>query len=429
MRKSSCLSVGTLLASLLALMGCEKPGDSRSTPFVMRDSGAVRITENAGRPMRGGVLELGPEPNVRIGCAFCDDEWQLFGWVPDVIRLSDGRIAVLDLLAREVRVFNPDGTRSFSFGRQGQGPGEFISPDRMAQIRGDSIVVHDQGRFAQQVYSVDGEFGRSVQDPKIPAWRNLWDLPRGWLADGAFFVADEIHWRELPVERGVAHAEWRLFGPDGQELAVVADLPAVHGIRIDPGDGPVVDGKTAFSPRRTYHVDRTGFWYGFPSSYEVIHVRRDGTVDRIIRRAWNEEPVGASFRRSYRSWLEESIAERWSQLNARGRESLTRELEALELAEAFPAFRRLIGTVDGGVWVEEYPSASQIEFDRVDRFGPRGRAEWSVFDERGRWIRNVRVPERFSIHEIGPDYVLGVSTDSLGVRYVDLYDLPPSLSP
>jgi hypothetical protein len=46
-----------------------------------------------------------------------------------------------------------------------------------------------------------------------------------------------------------------------------------------------------------------------------------------------------------------------------------------------------------------------------------------VFDPEGRLLGSAEVPSNLTIFEIGPDYVLGVEIDELGVQRPVLYGL------
>ena len=93
-------------------------GSPTPTPRL-HDSAGVRIAENP-RPPAGSRLgwEIGPEPVVNIGSADGEDPY-LFHRVWDMATLSDGRIAVADARAQEVRVFDTAGVHVATWGGRG----------------------------------------------------------------------------------------------------------------------------------------------------------------------------------------------------------------------------------------------------------------------------------------------------------------------
>lgn len=69
---------------------------------------------------------------------------------------QEGNIYVADSGNQRVVKFNPEGKFVKSFGRKGQGPGEFISPGQLA-IFGNEIYVYDWRRNIQK-FSQNGEY-------------------------------------------------------------------------------------------------------------------------------------------------------------------------------------------------------------------------------------------------------------------------------
>lgn len=79
--------------------------------------------------------------------------------------------------------------------------------------------------------------------------------------------------------------------------------------------------------------------------------------------------------------------------------------------ETFPAFEDVRGDAQGNLWVEPYP--------RPGGEPPRG----DVFDPGGRWLGTVETPAGLTVHQIGPDWILGVQPDARQVERVRMY--PP----
>ncbi|MDT8368273.1 MAG: hypothetical protein RQ745_03640 [Longimicrobiales bacterium] len=44
-----------------------------------------------------------------------------------------------------------------------------------------------------------------------------------------------------------------------------------------------------------------------------------------------------------------------------------------------------------------------------------------AFDPEGRWLGTVEFPEDVRLHQAGPDWVLGVRTDDLGIAWIERY--------
>src|SRR5690606_34586675 len=72
-----------------------------------------------------------------------DDLAYEFGRIAGMALLPDGRVAVADGMANEVRVFDENGTHQFTFGRRGAGPGEFDGLCCLAIDRSGRLWVRD----------------------------------------------------------------------------------------------------------------------------------------------------------------------------------------------------------------------------------------------------------------------------------------------
>lgn len=83
-----------------------------------------------------------------IGIEFGDSNY-VFGAILDAVYLADGRIALLDVLQRKILVFSNTGDFIRSVGRDGMGPGEFVSPFSMAALSNGGLAVSDvqQGKI------------------------------------------------------------------------------------------------------------------------------------------------------------------------------------------------------------------------------------------------------------------------------------------
>ncbi len=389
---------------------------------MVRDSAGIAIVESFDSTWTtADRMRVAATPSLTLGCRSCDDPNRLFAGISDVFRLRDGRIVVVELVPASVRVFEANGTFAHEISRTGPGPGEFAAPTRGASLRGDSIVIHDTGHFTQHVFSVEGDYARSVRDSQTPDWRNIWDLPRAWLPDGSYLIADEILSSELPPERGIAFAEWRIMSPLGDRWASVGPLPARHGKRSGSFNGYPLDGFTALAPAESWGADSTGLWHAFPTSYELRHYGMNGSLDRIVRRAWRPQPVTRSLMDAFRDQRRSEARAKRSPV-ARVRE--LHEADILEFADTLPAFRRFLVTDEGGLWVQDYPAPDEVDMTLPSsRYGLQGPPHWSVFNPEGRWLGTIVVPEGLTIHQIGADFLLGVERDELDVPFVHLYRL------
>jgi len=83
----------------------------------------------------------------------------------------------------------------------------------------------------------------------------------------------------------------------------------------------------------------------------------------------------------------------------------------MDLPPTRPAYGRLLVDEEGFLWAAE-----------PTRY-PHPAGSWTVFAPDGRLLGVVTMPERFRLHQAGPDWVLGVWRDELDVEFVVLFPL------
>ena len=120
---SSFLAAVAIVTSSV-VVACQDVDPPSGSVTPTQDGTGVAIVENA-RPPDGSRLgwRVGPEPVVSIGQREGGDAYMLFR-VTDATRLSDGRVVVVNG-GSELRVFDGAGTHVATWGRLGDGPGEF----------------------------------------------------------------------------------------------------------------------------------------------------------------------------------------------------------------------------------------------------------------------------------------------------------------
>jgi len=65
------------------------------------------------------------------------------------------------------------------------------------------------------------------------------------------------------------------------------------------------------------------------------------------------------------------------------------------------------------VWAGEFHGLAEVERPTT----------WEVFSPEGVWLGPVRMPARFTLLDIGSDFVLGVFRDGLDVQHVQVLRL------
>ncbi|MCP4550187.1 MAG: 6-bladed beta-propeller [bacterium] len=97
-----------------------------------------------------------------------DDEDEFFGFIQALTSDADGNIYLLDGQLNEVKAFSADGEFIMTFGREGEGPGEFIRPGGLFISPGNRVVVQQivPARLVQ--FDMEGNPLDDLPLPKSP---------------------------------------------------------------------------------------------------------------------------------------------------------------------------------------------------------------------------------------------------------------------
>lgn len=403
--RSTRLHAAALLAGLTALVlaGCGA-GDRAGGVAEVRDSAGITIVENsAARWLDGEGWRLSPEPSVDIGVVEGAPEYQLFrAW--DAARMSDGRIVVANRGTQELRVYDADGTYRRSIGGEGQGPGEFRGVSWVEVAEGDTILAFDTRLRRLSVFGPGGEFVRSamLRQPDESGFPR----PVGHTADGSLIVSAGRVFGPGGVEDGASRdpVTYMRYTMDGELRDTIARLPGQESF-VQTMDRGFTVTSLAFgrSPRAAVHRDR--IYYGASDTYEIAVYTASGEIERLIRKAHENLPVTADDIERYRQrQLENASNDDW-------RTRLERMIAEMPIPETMPAYSNVEVDAAGNLWVAHYRRPGDDQ--------PR----WDVFDPDGRWLGVVETPPRFTVNEIGADYVLGRWVDEFDVEHIRLYEL------
>lgn len=372
---------------------------------TVHDSAGIEIVENhAPFWAEGEGWTIDPVPLAEIGGAAGPDD-DLFR-VTDVRRLSDGSIVVASNSPASLHRFHPDGSLAVVLGREGEGPGEFISID-LLPARGDTIIAWDQ-RNARLTWLGPG--GDVIGTRRIDQARFSRRPPFALLPDGRILAAGfdypetwhELGLREIPLGLDIVHSD-RTREPI--DVDCIEDEELI--VSLDPGP---VQQTLFFPPGRTDVRFAAARLFASLTLRAEIEVREpSGPLRRLIR--W-DAPV--------RFVSEQAVDERAPSMGraVRGRDfdpanPTDIDLDEIELIhDTLPAHGGIAVDVEGNVWVHELDLREQ-EAASLTRF--------QVFDGDGRWLGLVELPAGLAEIEIGADYVAGVWRDENFVEYVRVF--------
>jgi len=400
-----------LLSTLPLLQAC---GDGAGAwEGTITDSAGVAVVHNTATPMWRAGDEWTVAEDLRIGTVAGEPEYQ-FGQIIPVSSIdvdSDGNIYVMDLQAREARVFDSQGQYLRTLGGPGEGPGEF-SP-QAAFIFTDNenrVLVPDLGLQRVSMFNVAGEPTGS-----FPIQMQA-GIPARWNVDSSGRIMAQL--RGLNVQGMAALAEGDpivVYDTTGVVVDTVALLP----------QGQTLAGATEeqfsmvlFAPEPVWDLDESGsVSYAMNDQYRVLVNGPDGALTRIITREVEKKPVEESDRTAILSLMQEQYAE-FGVPPAQ----IEQIMQGVGFADNYPEFGLLFRGPGGSLWVQRIRSArdmadaseEEVEFDPQDLGSP----EWEVFDSEGRYLGVVTLPDRFAPVHVEGDHIYGVWSDELDVQYV-----------
>lgn len=357
-------------------------------------------------------------PEVSIGL-FDGPEEYIFGDVVSVAHGHDGTIYVMDRQVPALRVYNSDGTYRTTFGRGGEGPGEYKRPDGGLNVLSDGrVVLRDPSNARIQVYSPDG-------DP-LDTWRirGNFNTSRRMVVDGQ----DRSHALIL-LDPEASVTEWKTglvqINPDGTpgDTLKIPDTPweeptleATH----DDGEGntSMSVNTVPFGPQENAVLSPRGYFiHGINLQYVLTLLRENAPVLRI-EKEYNPVPVTGGERE------EEEAGEI---RNMKGTDPNWR-WNGPPIPEVKPPYDRFYAGDDGTIWVRVHQPAQRVDDPSYDPTDPEAVPdEWrepmvfDVFDEEGTYLGAVRAPDGLSRYPqpiFTREWVLGIVRDQFDVQTV-----------
>ena len=381
----------TALAATLVI-GCAPdaaPPPGALTTTIDTVNGVIRVT-NAGIPPRWQltqVASIGPRSLTEEGSP---DE---FGRIYDIALGPVQSVYVADEMNHEVRVFGVDGVHRFTFGRNGEGPGEFGRLFSVAWL-GDRLLTLDAllGRISE--FSAEGDY---LGQRRV---RGAMGGPPGWVR---FYPvgADEAY-RVTLADNPRSGRWWEFIGVDSRgetgDTLVQLEGPSATTIECEHGDR-VSFFEIPFGRRLVQRPGPGGFLYSaMTDAYRItLSDPGDDTV-RVIERSLPAEPIS-----------DDEWAEGNSDYRALRDTFPLMRCEPLRppRPDAKPFIEEIDIAYDGSLWVEVIREGGNV---------------WEVFDTDGRLLASLPAPARGSLPPaINADHVLTVRKDELGLDHVDVW--------
>ncbi len=386
--------VPPILATVLVL-ACDQP-DPTTNPHTLTTTfdtiNTVIHATNTGTPPEWQLT-----PAVSIGPKSVTEQEtpDEFGRVSAAALGPNGTVFVADAANDEIRVFGLDGAHIRTFGRDGEGPGEFGSIYSIAWV-GDRLLTLDPwvGRIGE--FSAAGEWlgqrrtAGSITGPPtfirfFPVGPNeaflfAFGSDRGWVGlDSGGDTGDTVPWATAPN-----------------------DLPGLTETILCEWEGGVGYYPHTAGAKFVQHPASGGIMYSaWGYFYRIAVTGADGDTLRVIDRDVPAEPITDEDWAAGSAEFEEA-RERWPDASCSPR-GYTRPERRSFIEEIFVA-------PDGKLWVEVIRNAGN---------------RWEFFDTEGRLLGSVpAVPHKDrTVPVFYADHLVTIRQDDLDLDHVDVWRL------
>jgi hypothetical protein len=134
-----------------------------SYPQATETKDGIRLVHNEKEGKWGKNPEVSLEYEKNIGDLESDDDNVLFYMPADIAVDEAGNVYVLDSGNHRIQKFDPQGNFLASFGRPGQGPGEFQHPQSIDIDAQGYMYVSDSGNQKIQILKPDGALEQEIK--------------------------------------------------------------------------------------------------------------------------------------------------------------------------------------------------------------------------------------------------------------------------
>jgi hypothetical protein len=290
--------------------------------------------EERGAWKPGQEWRLAPQATIGAGDGEGSD---VFAQIVDIELDPMGRVWIADGQQHQIRVFDSAGVHVRSIGRRGGGPEEFKGIAGMDWAPDGTLWVLDGGNMRFAVYDTAGRLvttHRRDVNVTVTPWQLGFDS-RGNLYDRASVASHDD-----TEERIVRFAP--VLQPRDTFRVPPFPAPVFELVREQGGNRSISQVNIPFAPTQEWKLDPEGFvWVAVTDRYRLTRYRFDGTVDRVVERPAQPQPVTAEQRKQ--------ILE-----NYRGFQQSGGRIDESRIPRTHPVILYFFVAEDGHLWVIPY---------------------------------------------------------------------------
>lgn len=329
--------------------------------------------------------------------------------------LADGSIAVADVAASRILLFDGAGRLMRSLGRRGDGPGEMRRLGSLTVISGDTLVTFDPGLRRLSYWHPQGGFARSVNladggsldswPSEAYAWRDTMIVVLQLSTTPLDSIPPGNGIRKWPVR---AHLTLR-----DRTGALVASSPSFDGMYsgVD-GRGDI---RLPFSSRPFVAAARDRLWFGSGASFTLASLDSSFAPRAELRWRSLDEPLKPDEVDSVRNEARALLAERLPP--GRVAQAFANAFAPEILPRSRPSIGRVLVDPLDRIWVERFEptrlgTSLQTPGDR-----------WTILTRDGAAVASLRLPRLARLEDVRGDQAVVVLRDSLDVQTVAVFSV------
>ena len=289
-----------------------------------------------------------------------------FESVSDVVCDNDGYVYACDYRANNIKKFDSSGNFIKTIGREGQGPGEFNRPFKIA-VTDERLFVWDQGNRRICALSPDGEFIKSSTVSFNESPQQIIALPNGDLV----IALEKVDTRERDKPQDYIID---IYSPDLEKKKTVYSHQIWRNKYVMKGSR-LINIPQPFSPLICWDVSPTGkIIVGNPENYEIEVY--DSQKGKILSFVHKYEPIKVTDKDKEKFFA--SMGTVSEGVMKMGANESTRK--NTEFPQVKPAFRRLKVDSEGNILVMSFRKNQNEESKYFD-----------AFDSQGNYFGNVQI--------------------------------------
>lgn len=405
--RTSVLAAASLA---LALAGCGLGEDPRHARVEVDTVGDTVVVRNHAGSVWGETVTLLEEASIGV---LEGAEEYIIGRIGGVAITPEGTVLLVDEQAKALREYEADGSYLRTIGRAGSGPGEYQRPAGVVVLPDGRIALRDFGNARINIYSAQGES------------LDHWPIPGGFSTSDPLRVdsAGRVYTAVITdrKEDGTFRTGLLRFAPDGTPLDTLRppDLGVAAArlvARSGNGQSRSVSFRSVpFAPGEVWEIAPSGhFVTAATNRYSIQHRPASGLALRIerVRELVAVYPDEERAQREVVVWGMRRTDPKWS-------------WSGPDIPDTKPPIRSLMVGQDGRLWVQVSQPGERFEPEVPERrpgeperpvLDWREPTVYDVFEPDGRYLGEVRLPERTQLVFMRGDHIWAVSRDELDVQ-------------